>query len=190
VKRVLLIDNYDSFTYNLYDYIAQLGFHIEIKMNDEVAGDEQYFTTFDMLILSPGPRTPEEAGNLMNIIHLQHLKKPILGVCLGHQALGQYFGAQLMKANKPMHGKTSDMICMQHPVFRGLSNPMTVMRYHSLILKELPEQLQALAFTADNELMCFEHKHLPILGFQFHPESIMTYDGLSLLRNTLHYLAP
>ncbi len=186
----MLIDNYDSFTYNLYDYVAQLGYAVEVKMNDTLLGDEEYIQNYDLLLLSPGPRKPDDAGNLMSIIHLQHQFKPILGICLGHQALGQYFGAHLSKALKPMHGKTSNIQCAEHPVFKGLPNPLTVMRYHSLIISNLADTMQPLAYSTENELMCFEHKQLPIIGFQFHPESVLTSGGLTLLDNTLKYLIP
>lgn len=188
MRRILLIDNYDSFTYNLLDYISAIGFEVTVIRNDECNGNEGWFDLYELIVLSPGPRTPDEAGNLMKIIQEQYHRRPILGICLGHQALGCFFGANLIKAKRPMHGKTSAIHYLSHPIFNKLSNPFRAMRYHSLLLSDWPEDLLPLAFSDENELMCFTHKIRPIIGFQFHPESIMTPEGLNLLRNTLCYL--
>jgi anthranilate synthase component 2 len=139
------------------------------------------------IVLSPGPGTPEQANNLMEVVDHYHDKLPILGICLGHQALGQYFGATLQKADKPMHGKLSEIITSKSFLFDGLPSPMQVVRYHSLILKDIPEQLVATSTTHDGEIMSFTHRYLPIGGMQFHPEAALTTYGLKMLENWVSF---
>jgi anthranilate synthase/aminodeoxychorismate synthase-like glutamine amidotransferase len=183
--RLLLLDNYDSFTYTLSDYFQQLGAEVIVKRNDEITIEEIEGLHVNAIILSPGPGIPSEAGVMMKVIDIFHKKVPFLGVCLGHQALGEYFGAELINAYKPMHGKTSPIHYVHHFLFEGLPNPLIAMRYHSLILKQPPAGFKALAHTDKNELMVMIHNELPLTGIQFHPESIMTENGIQLLSNWL-----
>ena len=183
-KKILLVDNYDSFTYNLYDYLLRLGVACEVVRNDAMTLQEFKSLTFDGLMLSPGPKTPRDAGHLMALIEYFFDKKPILGVCLGHQALGEFFGAALIRATVPVHGKTSRIFTVKHPIFDGLPADFEVMRYHSLILKNLENtDLKAIATTSEGEIMALCHRRLPIWGVQFHPESILTEHGLPMLSN-------
>lgn len=181
---VLLLDNYDSFTYNLRDYILQLGEECTVVRNDELTLDEIEKLNFQSIIISPGPRTPAEAGITPQLIAAFYNRKPILGICLGHQAIGEFFGAQLAKAQKPMHGKTSAITHNGHFLFNNLPQQLEVMRYHSLVLKGVENTpLQILATTAEGEVMAIAHPQYPVAGVQFHPESILTPNGLQLLRN-------
>ena len=183
---LLLLDNYDSFTYNLRDYFEQLGETVLVMQNDVVTVPKLDNIKFNRLVLSPGPKTPKEAGNMMGIIHAFHLKLPILGVCLGHQALGEYFGADLTKAIRPMHGKVSEIIHNSEGLYEGLTNPLKVCRYHSLIIRSLEKtELKITAETKEKECMSFQHKTLPVTGIQYHPEAILTEHGLDLLKNWL-----
>ncbi|CAH8224832.1 aminodeoxychorismate/anthranilate synthase component II [Vibrio aestuarianus] len=189
---LLIIDNYDSFTYNLYQYFCELGVEVEVVRNDEIdiAGIEALNPTH--LVISPGPCTPNEAG--ISLQAIQHFagKLPILGVCLGHQAIAQVFGGQIVRARKVMHGKTSAIRHTGNSVFHGLNNPLTVTRYHSLVVKSdsLPDCFELTAWTElDNgsmdEIMGYQHKTLAIDAVQFHPESIKTEQGHQLLANFL-----
>lgn len=181
---VLLIDNYDSFTYNLYDYILQLGEQCRVVRNDEITLEELADISFSSAVISPGPKTPTEAGITMPFITHYHNRLPILGICLGHQALGQFFGATLVKARQPMHGKTTLIQHTNHFLFKDLPQQLQVMRYHSLILEGLEKTgLEVIATTANGEIMALAHKSLPLAGVQFHPESILTPQGLQLMRN-------
>lgn len=181
---VLLLDNYDSFTYNLRDYILQLGEECTVVRNDELTLEETEKINFHSIIISPGPRTPAEAGITPQLIAAFYNRKPILGICLGHQAIGEFFGAELVKAQKPMHGKTSPVTHHHHFLFKGLPLPMEVMRYHSLVLHKVESTpLQVTAQTPDGEVMAIAHPQYPVAGVQFHPESILTPNGLQLLRN-------
>ena len=181
---VLLLDNYDSFTYNLYNYVIQLGETCRVVRNDEMTVDEIAGLNFTSVIISPGPKTPAAAGITMQFIERFHTSKPILGICLGHQALGEFFGAKLVKAQKPMHGKTSIIGHHNHFLFKGLPQQIEVMRYHSLILNELEKTpLQIIASTSQNEIMAVAHRHLKIEGVQFHHESILTPQGIRMLEN-------
>ena len=181
---VLLLDNYDSFTYNLRDYILQLGKECKVVRNDEMTMDELAALNFSSAIISPGPKTPHDAGVTMQFIERFYTSKPILGICLGHQAIGQFFGARLVKAHQPMHGKTSVINHSGHFLFAGIPQQIEVMRYHSLILDELAQTpLQIIANTAENEIMAVAHHELKIAGVQFHPESILTPQGLNILEN-------
>ena len=184
--KILLIDNYDSFTYNLYDYFLQLDCDCSVIRNDEIPFHQVHDLSFDALVLSPGPKKPKDAGFLMQLIDYYHDKVPILGICLGHQGLGEYFGASLQKADQPMHGKTSIIKQQGHPLFKTLPQQYKVMRYHSLLLKELEQTpLVSIAHTDENENMAIAHPDLPLHGVQFHPESILTEHGLQLLDNWL-----
>lgn len=182
---ILLFDNYDSFTYNLLDYFAQLGVSCVVVKNDEYTLEEIVQLSFQAIVISPGPGKPQDAGMLMDLIAKYHQQVPILGVCLGHQALGEFFGAQLNPAENIMHGKTSQLINTQLPMYENMPLPFNVMRYHSLILSNLPECLLLTAETAAQEIMSFAHKDLPIWGLQFHPESILSENGLLIIRNWL-----
>ncbi|WP_224999771.1 aminodeoxychorismate/anthranilate synthase component II [Cesiribacter sp. SM1] len=183
---VLLLDNFDSFTWNLADYIHRLGVACEVVQNDQPLAKIQRIP-YQAIILSPGPQTPAKAGCLMDIIAYNYQRVPILGVCLGHQALGEFFGARLHKAQRPMHGKLSQIFCKPDYLFDGLPSQLQVVRYHSLLLKELPACLEPIAETAESELMALRHTSLPIRGVQFHPEAILTESGLALLKNWLSF---
>ncbi len=186
--RILLLDNYDSFTYNLYDYLMQLGTEVEVFRNDMLQVETIKQRGYTAIVLSPGPKRPVNAGVLMELLDHYHQELPILGICLGHQAIGEYFGAQLKKANRPMHGKTSNITHDNLGIFEGLPHPMQVMRYHSLILEQLPNCLQATAYSPTGEIMALKHQEYPLWGVQFHPESILSPNGLSLLGNWLKLL--
>lgn len=185
---LLLLDNYDSFTYNLYDYFVRCGTEVEVIQNDQIKvntiGDK-----YTGIILSPGPGTPQESGRLMDVIHLYHDKLPIFGVCLGMQAIGTYFGAKLIRASFPMHGKQDEISYTKtHPMFNQIEEPLTVCRYHSLILTEIEgKDLVGLAYTQKNELMALAHASLPIWAVQFHPEAILTSQGLTIIDNWLSF---
>nr|WP_154896913.1 aminodeoxychorismate/anthranilate synthase component II [Paenibacillus xylanexedens] len=184
---ILVIDNYDSFTYNLVQYLGELGETVEVRRNDEIdlAGIETLAP--DHILISPGPCTPNEAGISLAVI--DHFKGsiPIFGVCLGHQAIGQAFGGNVIRADRMMHGKTSEMHHHGTSVFAGLPSPFTATRYHSLIVERssLPDCLEITAETAEGEIMGLRHKEFAIEGVQFHPESIITDHGHQMLRNFL-----
>ena len=179
---LLLLDNFDSFTYNLRDYFQQLGQEVLVLRNDVSLAEIQQHQ-FEGIILSPGPGKPEDAGVLMEVIEHYHDKLPILGICLGHQALGEFYGAKLEKAAKPMHGKISEISCEKDSLFKDLPCIMPVTRYHSLLLTNLPETLIPLAQTKEGELMAFRHVEHPVFAVQFHPEALLTTYGLDILRN-------
>ncbi len=180
---VLLIDNYDSFVHNLARYIRRLGHDATVVRNDKIASQAILRQRFEAIVLSPGPCTPREAGNSLQIVRELAGEIPILGVCLGHQTIGAAFGAEVVRADRPMHGRTSLMRHDGQDVFAGLPNPITVARYHSLIVREdtLPPELQATAWADDGTLMALQHDSLPVFGWQFHPESILTEHGYALL---------
>ena len=181
---LLLLDNYDSFTYNLYDYLYRLGIDCKVLRNDECTIAELEALPLQAIVISPGPGRPIGSGITMQVIEHFHTKLPILGICLGHQALGEYFGATLARGPEPVHGKTSLLNHNNDVVFDGVSNPFSVMRYHSLVLQDLEQTpLETIASTADGIPMAIKHRTLPLYGFQFHPESILTPDGLKLLGN-------
>jgi len=182
--RVLLLDNYDSFTYNLYDYLLQTGVECQVLRNDELSLTEYKDLDFQAIVLSPGPKRPADAGLMPALIAQYASKLPIFGVCLGMQALGEHFGARLIKARVPMHGKTSMIRHNRHPLFTEIPSPFQVMRYHSLILESLEGSgLQTIAETDTGEIMALTHPSLPLSGVQFHPESVLTDFGLQILTN-------
>lgn len=186
IPKILIIDNYDSFTYILVDYFLQLKTECTVIRNDALPFDEIIKLEFDALVLSPGPKTPKEAGLLPQIIAHFYDKVPMLGICLGHQGIGEFFGARLTKAKTPVHGKTS-MIChQQHPLFEGLPAEFEVMRYHSLVLENVESTpLEIIAATESGEVMAIAHKTLRVIGVQFHPESILSQNGFKILQNWL-----
>ncbi|CAQ82397.1 para-aminobenzoate synthase glutamine amidotransferase, component ii [Photorhabdus asymbiotica] len=190
---LLIIDNYDSFTYNLYQYFCELGTDVLVKRNDELQLEDIERLSPTHLVISPGPCTPNEAGiSLAAISHFAG-RLPILGVCLGHQAIGQAFGASVVKAREVMHGKTSAIHHNQQGVFKGLNRPLTVTRYHSLVIaaETLPASFEVTAWSQHDgnvdEIMGIRHRTLPLEGVQFHPESILSEQGHQLLSNFLRY---
>ena len=182
---LLMIDNYDSFTYNLVQYFSELGQEVVVERNDKISLKEIKNLNPEFLVLSPGPCTPNEAGISLDIVNNFKGKIPILGVCLGHQTIGQALGGKITHAKTIMHGKTSDIHHINKGVFKGLSNPFTATRYHSLDIdrKSLPDCFEITAWTDDEEIMGIRHKELSIEGVQFHPESILSEHGHDLLRN-------
>jgi len=191
--RVLMIDNYDSFTYNLVQYLAELGADVDVVRNDQIAVEEIEKFAPDKIVISPGPCTPKEAGISVDAIRRYAGKYPILGVCLGHQSIGYAFGGNIIHAKSIMHGKCSMVHHRNTGVFRGLNNPFQATRYHSLVIEQdsLPECLEVTAWTEGRdgkigEIMGVRHKQLAIEGVQFHPESILTEQGHDLLRNFLN----
>ena len=187
--RLLLLDNFDSFTFTLADYLRQLAAEVLVRRND-VPLVELQALDFDGIVLSPGPGTPARAGVMPAVIQAYYQHKPMLGVCLGHQALGQFFGARVVRAARPMHGKVAEMQCdTTEPLFAELPATQLVTRYHSLIVGEpLPSELLPLARTTGPtpELMALRHRTLPLYGVQFHPEALLTPHGLAILANWLH----
>lgn len=182
--KFLLIDNYDSFTHMLADYVRQCNVVCDVVRNDDdKLKNSNFVNSYQALILSPGPQTPKHAGYLMDLIHQYHQTKPILGVCLGHQAIGEYFGATLQKAILPKHGKVDVAQHQNHPLFNDISQRFEITRYHSLILNNIKPPLQIIAHTANGEPMALNHNALPIIGIQFHPESCLTKQGLTLIKN-------
>ena len=184
---LFLLDNYDSFTYNLYQYLCELGAEVEVRRNDQVTLDEIEQMQPAHIVVSPGPCTPNEAGISCQVIERFGPRIPTLGVCLGHQSIGQVYGGRVIRAPEPMHGKSSLMYHQGQGVFRNLPQPFDAIRYHSLIIdaKDLPPQLEVTAQTADGIIMGLRHRAYPVEGVQFHPESIMTSVGKDLLRNFL-----
>lgn len=186
---ILVIDNYDSFTYNLVQYLGELGQKVRVVRNDEIAVPDVARLKPTHLLISPGPCTPKEAGISVDVIKAYAGRLPILGVCLGHQSLGYAFGGKIIRAKKLMHGKTSQIKHDGKGVFKGLKNPFTATRYHSLVIekKSCPADLIVTATSEDGEIMGVRHRTLPALeGVQFHPESILTEGGKDLLRNFLN----
>lgn len=184
---LLMIDNYDSFTYNLVQYLRELGEEVVVYRNDKITLAEIEQLQPDRLVVSPGPCTPDEAG--ISVAAITHFagRLPILGVCLGHQSIGQAFGGRIVRAERLMHGKTSPVFHDGRELFAGLPNPFDATRYHSLLVERssIPECLEITAWTAAGEIMGLRHRELPLWGVQFHPESILTITGMDLLRNFL-----
>lgn len=186
---LLLIDNYDSFTYNLKDYFGQLGQDCIVVRNDEMSLEEIKQLKFDRIVFSPGPQRPSDAGILMPLLQEFHTQYPILGICLGHQAIGEFFGAELVKSAYPMHGKVSEVVHNSQGILKNIPSPFKVCRYHSLELVSVENTLlEVLAVTNKNEVMAIKHRQLPLWGVQFHPEAILTQYGMVLLKNWLSLL--
>jgi anthranilate synthase/aminodeoxychorismate synthase-like glutamine amidotransferase len=187
MARLVVIDNYDSFTYNLVQHLETLGASCDVVLNDacDVGGIAARMP--QGIVISPGPCTPDEAGVSLGAVMRLSGSVPILGVCLGHQSIGQAFGGRVVRAERLMHGKTSPILHDQKTIFAGLSNPFTATRYHSLLVEKqgLPEVLEVSAWTSEGEIMGLRHKTLPVEGVQFHPESILTEEGMALLGNWL-----
>ena len=185
---ILLIDNYDSFTYNLAQILGQLGQDLLVRRNDQITLDEIAALRPERIVISPGPCTPREAGISVALIRRFAAEFPILGVCLGHQAIGEAFGGRIIRAPRLMHGKTSEIRHDGKTIFRGLPRPFTATRYHSLIVegRSLPRCLSVSAETDDGVIMGLRHRHYPVEGVQFHPESVLTIPGAALLQNFLH----
>ena len=186
-NMVLLLDNYDSFTYNLAQYLGELGCKLEVRRNDEISTDEIARMKPEHIVISPGPCTPREAGISVDLIRRFAGEIPILGVCLGHQAIGEAFGGKVVRAKAILHGKTSEIDNDGKTIFRGLPEQFTATRYHSLIVerKSLPSELAISAETSDGTIMGLRHRKFRIEGVQFHPESVLTSVGKDLLRNFL-----
>jgi para-aminobenzoate synthetase component II len=184
---ILLIDNYDSFTYNLYHYLGELGAEVRVYLNDKISLDEIESLGPEKIVISPGPCTPKEAGISCDTIKQFGATIPILGVCLGHQSIGAAYGGQIIRAPSIMHGKLSEVTHDAKTIFRDVKNPFAAMRYHSLVIdpKTLPNELTVSAHTADGVIMAVRHKSFPVEGVQFHPESILTEEGKKLLKNFL-----
>jgi anthranilate synthase component 2 len=184
---LLMIDNYDSFTYNLVQYLGELGETVLVRRNDEIDLDGVALLAPARIVISPGPCTPKEAGISVPLIRRFAGRIPILGVCLGHQSIGEAFGGTIVHAREIMHGKTSRIHHRGEGVFKGLPSPFTAIRYHSLVIDgaSRPEELEVTAWTEDGEIMGVRHRSLPVQGVQFHPESILTEHGHALLRNFL-----
>lgn len=184
---LLVIDNYDSFTFNLVQYLGELGAPARVVKNDELTVEELRALRPTRIVISPGPCTPNEAGVSLAVLAQLSPTVPTLGVCLGHQALGQAFGGRVVRAERPVHGKTSPIFHDGKELFAGLANPLIATRYHSLVVERasLPPVLQITAKTWEEEIMGLRHKELPIWGVQFHPESILTVEGKRLLQNFL-----
>ena len=185
---ILMIDNYDSFTYNLVQYLGVLGAEVEVRRNDKLTLDEIETMKPERIVISPGPGTPQSAGITISMIERFHPKVPILGVCLGHQAIGAAFGGRVLHAARIMHGKTSEISHDSKGVFSDLPDPITATRYHSLAVerKSLPSCLEVSAEAEDGEIMGLRHRQYPVEGIQFHPESILTKEGMNILRNFLN----
>ncbi|WP_028992316.1 anthranilate synthase component II [Thermoanaerobacter thermocopriae] len=184
---ILIIDNYDSFTYNLYQYVGEMNNKIFVIRNDEVSVKDIEKLNPEKIILSPGPGRPENAGICVDVIKSLGDKIPILGICLGHQAIGYAYGAKIVKADKIMHGKTSLVFHKGEEIFKDIKNPIEAMRYHSLVIdrQTLPRDLEVTAYTEEGVIMGVRHKMYPVYGLQFHPESILTEQGKEILRNFL-----
>ena len=184
---ILMIDNYDSFVYNLVQYLGELGEYVIIKRNDEISISEIENLNPEMILLSPGPCSPNESGICIDIVNHFKGKKPIFGICLGHQTIGHVFGANIIKAIRPVHGKVHSIKHNNKGVFENLNNPLNVTRYHSLVIdnNNLPKDLEITALTDENEIMGIRHKKYLIEGVQFHPEAILSEQGHDILRNFL-----
>jgi anthranilate synthase component 2 len=190
MKQILLIDNYDSFTYNLVHYLQALGANVEVMRNDALSAADTLAKKPDGIVISPGPATPNDAGMCLALIEQNQGKIPLFGVCLGHQAIGQSYGGKVVRAAQVMHGKTSAVTHHSKGMFAGIPSPFTATRYHSLIVERasLPDCLEVTAETADGTIMALAHRTQPVFGVQFHPESIASEYGHELLRNFLNLL--
>lgn len=182
---IVLIDNYDSFTYNLYQQIQSLGHKTAVFPNDKITTAQIKKLKPTKIVISPGPGRPENSGICTKLITEFHKKIPILGVCLGHQLIGQIFGSKIIHAKNIFHGKTSKIIHQKQGIFKKIKSPFLAARYHSLIIDKLPENFHLTAWTKENEIMAIQHKQFPIYGIQFHPESFLTPEGTKLMNNFL-----
>ena len=187
--KIILIDNYDSFTFNLYHYVSSLGVTVDVIRNDEITHKQIIKNRYDKIIISPGPGNPNQSGNCIKIVKALYKKIPILGVCLGHQIIGQVFGSNIIQANKLMHGKTSTIKSKKIGILKNLPAKFEATRYHSLIVdkKTLSDQLEITAETKNGIIMGIMHKKYNIHGVQFHPESIKTIIGIKILKNFINY---
>jgi len=187
--KILLIDNYDSFTFNLYHYLSSLNTKVEVFRNDEITEKKILKNKYNRIVISPGPGNPNQSGNCLRIVRKFHKKIPILGVCLGHQIIGQVFGSKIVQAKKLMHGKTSKIKSFKTGILKNLPKSFEATRYHSLIIdkKTLSKNLEITAQTKDGVIMGIMHKKYNIHGVQFHPESIKTTIGIKILRNFINY---
>ena len=187
--KILLIDNYDSFTFNLYHYISSLKVNVDVVRNDEINSKEIVRKNYNKIVISPGPGNPNQSGNCINILKTLHQELPFLGVCLGHQIIGQVFGSKIVQAKELMHGKTSKIRSKKTGILKNLPKTFEATRYHSLIIekKSLPKDLEITAETNDGIIMGVQHKKFNIHGVQFHPESIKTKLGIRILRNFINY---
>ena len=187
--KIILIDNYDSFTFNLYHYVSSLGVTVDVIRNDEITHKQIIKSKYDKIIISPGPGNPNQSGNCIKIVKALYKKIPILGVCLGHQIIGQVFGSKIIQANKLMHGKTSVIKSKKIGILKNLPSKFVATRYHSLIIdkKTLSDHLKITAETKDGIIMGVMHKEYNIHGVQFHPESIKTIIGIKILKNFINY---
>ena len=191
MKKLLVIDNFDSFTYNLVQYFGQSGAACDVIRNNQLSLEEIDVSPFDGIVLSPGPCDPDRAGISLPAVKAWEGKKPLLGVCLGHQCIAQAYGGSIVRADRLMHGKTSPIHHQNENLFEGLPNPFSATRYHSLLLapSTLPTSLTVTAETSDGEIMGIQHKDHPTWGVQFHPESLATESGIIILKNFLQYLS-
>jgi len=182
---LLMIDNYDSFVYNLVRYFEEIGEEVEVVRNDKINLDSIDINKYSGIIISPGPKNPKESGLCLDIIDKFKEDIPMLGICLGHQCIGHYFGSKIVKGEKPMHGKISEITHDNKGIFHGVKNPLNVTRYHSLVVnkEELPEELIITAQTSDEVIMGIRHNSLPVYGVQFHPEAELTEEGHKILKN-------
>lgn len=185
---ILMLDNYDSFTYNLVHYLGELGEDVEVYRNDKITVEQIEQADPEIIMISPGPCTPKEAGISIDLVNRFKGNKPIFGVCLGHQSIAQAFGANIVKAKKLLHGKTSEIFHDGKGIYKGIENPFVATRYHSLIIdkKTLPKEFEISAWTKQDEIMGIRHRKYQIEGVQFHPESILTIRGKDLLKNYLN----
>jgi len=184
---ILVIDNFDSFTYNLVDYFQQLGQNVDVKRNN-LRHSDLIADRYSGVVLSPGPGIPENAGALLEVIDYYAGRKPLLGICLGHQAIAVHYGGKLKKANKPMHGKISNILHEVDPIFKNIPDHFNVVRYHSLVCDQLPDGLMTIAKSSENEIMAIRHQCDSVYGIQFHPEAALTDFGLEILRNWINLI--
>ena len=185
MKKIILIDNYDSFTFNLYHYLSSLKVHVDVIRNDKITSKEILKRRYNKIVISPGPGNPDQSGNCLKIVKSLYKRIPILGVCLGHQIIGQVFGSKIIQARKLMHGKTSKITTKKNGILRNLPKTFEATRYHSLIIdkKSLSSDLEITAETKDGLIMGVQHKEFDVHGVQFHPESIKTKLGMKILKN-------
>ena len=185
MKKIILIDNYDSFTYNLYHYLSSLKVHVDVIRNDKITSKEILKRRYNKIVISPGPGNPDQSGNCLKIVKSLYKRIPILGVCLGHQIIGQVFGSKIIQARKLMHGKTSKIKSKKKGILKNLPKTFEATRYHSLIIdkKSIPGDLEITAETKDGLIMGVQHKEYDVHGVQFHPESIKTKLGMKILKN-------